>query len=85
MFGLDAKIINYILGLKFAFVKERNPDQNVLAMCVKKENAKVFIFCLFKESIAEGLVQCFLPNIYFKNSFSIVNKKWRITCRMNIV
>lgn len=47
MFGLDAKIINYVLGLKFAFVKERNSCQNVLAMSVKNAKGVFFFVCLF--------------------------------------
>ena len=61
MFGLDAKIINYVLGLKFAFVKERNSSQNVLAMSVK--NAKgVFFVCLFvffKKALQRALSNAF--------------------------
>lgn len=51
MFGLDAKIINYAPGLRFAFVKERNSGQNGLAMSLKNAIV-IFNFFFFKESIA---------------------------------
>lgn len=51
MFGLDAKIINYAPGLRFAFVKERNSGPNGLAMSLKNAIV-IFNFFFFKESIA---------------------------------
>lgn len=49
MFGLDAKIINYAPGLRFAFVKERNSGQNGLAMSLKNAIV-IFLFFFLKKA-----------------------------------
>jgi len=62
MFGLDAKNINYIPGLRFAFVKERNPGQNGLPMS-QKCNATIFFF---KKSLHRELCPMSSPKYLFQ-------------------
>lgn len=80
MFGLDAKIINYVPGLRFAFVKERNSGQNGLAISL--QNPTVIFFK--RKHCIQSLAQCALQNTYFKNNFSILNEAWRITCSKKV-